>query len=268
VIGGTPPYTWYADFLPDGLSIDSVSGKIVGTPTTAGTTTTDWVQVSDKDNVNFDTKYFSLTINPMKITTTSLPDGTVGVPYDAKILVNGGTAPYIWAMSGLPDGLDYSLYTGEISGTPTTSGKFTDVEVAVLDKNSINSANQTFSLTINPLSLTITSTSLPAGTINVPYSTTMTAKGGTKPYAWSATGLPGTLNIDSSSGEISGTPTTSDTYTGIMISVTDNVGTVASINVDITINSSTLTILPIWQPAGGQAQVMCGSQLACQMDLA
>ena len=80
VNGGTPPYTWYADFLPDGLSIDSVSGQIVGTPTTAGTTNKADVQVFDKNNVDSALQTFSLTINPMKITTTSLPDGTVGVP--------------------------------------------------------------------------------------------------------------------------------------------------------------------------------------------
>ncbi|WP_117213103.1 M14 family zinc carboxypeptidase [Allorhizocola rhizosphaerae] len=35
--GGTPPYTWSATGLPPGLSINSGTGQVTGTPTTAGT---------------------------------------------------------------------------------------------------------------------------------------------------------------------------------------------------------------------------------------
>jgi hypothetical protein len=35
--GGTPPYTWSATGLPAGLSINSSTGQITGTPSTAGT---------------------------------------------------------------------------------------------------------------------------------------------------------------------------------------------------------------------------------------
>jgi hypothetical protein len=34
--GGTPPYTWSATGLPSGLSINSSTGQVTGTPTTAG----------------------------------------------------------------------------------------------------------------------------------------------------------------------------------------------------------------------------------------
>ncbi len=50
------------------------------------------------------------------------------------------------------------------------------------------------------------------GTVGVATSLTMTASGGTPPYTWSATGLPAGLSINSSSGVISGTPTTANTY--------------------------------------------------------
>jgi sugar lactone lactonase YvrE len=54
--------------------------------------------------------------------------------------------------------------------------------------------------------LTITTTNLPSGTENVPYSAASAAIGGSQPYTWSATGLPSSLTINPGTGVISGTP--------------------------------------------------------------
>lgn len=60
--------------------------------------------------------------------------------------------------------------------------------------------------------LSLTTPTLPSGTVNQPYSFQLGASGGTAPYTWSATGLPTGLTC-SSSGLISGTPTTAGSYT-------------------------------------------------------
>ncbi|HTO45284.1 MAG TPA: putative Ig domain-containing protein [Burkholderiales bacterium] len=81
-------------------------------------------------------------------------------------------------------------------------------DVQVTDATGATST-QVVTLTVNPAPLAITSpATLPAAQVGVPYSFTLTATGGTPPYAWSlASGsLPAGLSL-SASGLISGTPT-------------------------------------------------------------
>ena len=63
--------------------------------------------------------------------------------------------------------------------------------------------------------LTITTTSLPAGTVGTPYSAALTALGGTPPYTWVilSGSLPDGLDLTPSpnNGVIAGTPTTGGT---------------------------------------------------------
>ena len=63
------------------------------------------------------------------ITTTTLPNGTVGGSYTATINATNGCTPYRWAISGtLPAGIQYvSQNSGRsliLSGTPTTASTY------------------------------------------------------------------------------------------------------------------------------------------------
>jgi len=70
--------------------------------------------------------------------------------------------------------------------------------------------------------LDITTTSLPDGTVNESYSSTVEATGGAPPYSWAITDgvLPSGLGLNSTTGEISGTPATEETQ-NFMVTVTD-----------------------------------------------
>lgn len=67
----------------------------------------------------------------------------------------------------------------------------------------------TFSTSAVSSPLAITTTTLPAGTQNTAYSSTVSASGGVTPYSWSIVSgaLPAGLTLNSSTGAISGTPT-------------------------------------------------------------
>jgi hypothetical protein len=154
----------------------------------------------------------------LNITTTSLPAGQTTIAYSKQVLASGGTPPYTFTQpSGtLPTGL-IIVGTGVISGTPTVAGIYSFV-VHVVD-NVAATDNQSLSITITataPISpVSITTSSVPAGTVGVAYTTALAATGGTNPDTWSIPtggGVTPPGVVLASTGVISGTPTAPGTY--------------------------------------------------------
>src|SRR6185437_6039738 len=153
----------------------------------------------------------------LTITTTSLPNGTVGTPYSATLTASGGNQPYSWSFASgrMPAGLSLNS-SGVISGTPTAAGTFS-LGLTLKDKSRppqqkfialtliISNAVAT---TPPPTPLTVSTSSLAAATFGTPYSQSLAAAGGLPGYTWSVISgsLPPGLSL-ASSGAISGTPT-------------------------------------------------------------
>jgi hypothetical protein len=74
------------------------------------------------------------TVSPLAVSTTSLPSGVVGSPYNAQLKATGGDGDYTWSVEtgALPSGLTLNATTGAIAGTPTAAG-ISSVTVAVAD---------------------------------------------------------------------------------------------------------------------------------------
>jgi putative Ig domain-containing protein len=205
--GGTPPYTWGvvgSSSFPAGISL-SASGLLSGTPTTWGSQLC-YLQVTDSSSPPQTAKQsFSFyVVQPLAFTTSVPPPASARNFYSYFFFITGGIGPFTWTISSgsLPPGL--ALAQGTISGVPTVRGTY-NFTVQVGDPGP---PQQTASL---PTSITvfdypqITTSSLPVGLINYPYSTQLQAIGGTPPYSWSTPRLPGGLQLDSS-GKLSGTP--------------------------------------------------------------
>ena len=138
-----------------------------------------------------------------------LPQGRVGILYNATLTAAGGIPPYTWGTPvGLPPGLSFTPAgnTGTISGTPTTVGTF-PFSITVTD-NATASAVFTNPITIISPGLTLVTISLPQATEGSAYTATISVTGGTSPYTWAiASGAPPPgLTLGATTGVISGTP--------------------------------------------------------------
>ncbi len=276
--GGTGTYTWgiASGSLPPGLTLNPKTAVISGTPTALGNYNFT-AQVTDSASMTA-TKALSIYIEGVvSITPMVLPSGTPNVPYansdgtPVQLMATGGLTPYVWCAvesggtcdtgigGALPPGLSLSS-SGVISGTPTTPGFPTVFTVKVTDSETSPGvpAVGTASFTITIMS--IVTTSLPSGYLNVPYSTTLTVAGGVQPYTWSVTNLPPGLALDPTTCTtsktpictIKGTPTTAGAYP-MTVTVKDGekpTPVAATASLTINVFQSQLTITTTSLPAG------------------
>jgi len=225
VFGGTGPYSWSLvdGSLPAGLHL-TAGGTVTGTPTVVGTSTFT-VRVRDSSSPkNSATHTVTLTVVPMAITNSDLPDGVVQKAYPTTTLtVSGGAGSRTWSVvdGSLPTGMKLSPTFGTLSGTPTATGSFTFTVHVSDGSNPANEATKQFTIVIAPMS--IVTTSLPDAKVKSTYSQTLTLNGGKKAFTWTVTSgaLPAGLHLTAGTGTISGAPKTAGTYT-FTVHVTDS----------------------------------------------
>jgi hypothetical protein len=245
VTGGTAPYTFsiYSGSLPPGLTLNTTTGVVSGTPTTTGTYTF-VAKVKDSKGYTDTSATCTLTVQAAPIDlqcgSCGQSNGTVGTAYSSTLKVVGGTAGFTFSVysGSLPGGLTLNASTGVISGTPTTAGTFAVTFKVVDSKGLTDTVTCTIVIGTAAIDLQCGTCGATKGTVGTSYSSALKVVGGTPNFTFSITSgaLPGGLTLNTSTGVISGTPTTAGTFT-FTSKVVDSKGKYDTVTCTITIVS-------------------------------
>ena len=207
--------TYSATGLPPGMQIATTTGRIAGTPTTAGTYN---VSATVSDGALTASRSFTWTVAAANVAPVmTAPGNQTGVVGQATALqlqatdANNNTLTY--SATGLPTGLQITASSGRIAGTPTAAGLY-NVTATVSDGSLTASRTFTWSVSVGGnVAPVLTAPGNQTSTVGQAVTLQLQASDANgNALTYGAAGLPPGLQITAGNGRITGTPTTVSTY--------------------------------------------------------
>jgi hypothetical protein len=226
---GTNTFSIASGVLPAGLTLNSATGVISGTPSAAYSTALLSIRVSNSSGTATQSISVSV-INPGAILLSGYTDiaGRVGSPYTSPtpVVSNGANVNRSFAVTvgTLPSGLTLNSSTGVISGTPVSTAGPDLVTITVTDDG--KTASQTITVTVAP-QMTLTGYSNITARVGTAFTSgtpTVSNGSGTNSFSISDGSLPAGLAINNLSGVISGTPTAVSAASDVTVRVANTNG--------------------------------------------
>jgi hypothetical protein len=233
--GYGPAYFAKSGALPTGVTFNTLTGVLSGTPMQAGVFNLTFTALNGVlPNAS---QAFTLTANGSP-SLTSANNYTLTEPASPSFTVaaSGYPAPTYSVTAGSIDGLSLNATSGALTGTPTATGVFTSTITA---GNGVGTAaTQSFTLTVNPATSapTITSATGTSFLQGSPGTFTVAATGNPAPTL-SESGSLSSGVVLSAAGVLSGIPTQAGVFP-IAITASNGVGSPATQAFTLTVNPS------------------------------
>jgi alpha-tubulin suppressor-like RCC1 family protein len=256
---GSAVVSWAIDpALPTGLSFDTATGIVSGTPTVLSQYVQYTVTATNSGGTGTVTLELEVTVAaPSNLTYATNPATyMINQTITPDVPSVGGGPVATWQIGpGLPNGLSFNTATGVISGTPTEFSPPYDYTVTA--RNAGGAATVTLTLGVDdipPSGLTY-ATNPAAYPIWRPIVSNAPSNGGGAVVSWAVSpALPSGLSIDSRSGIISGTPTAIAPLSSYTVTATNSGGS-TSATVELEVDPG--------ETAGGPGAVAVGLNFAC-----
>lgn len=228
--------------LPAGLILNTVTGIISGTPTTASATTNYTVTATNAAGSNSATISISVpnATPPSSLSYTTPQTYRIGVPIsNLTPTVSGGSVVSYSISPALPAGLNLNAATGVISGTPSVSSPVTTYTITATNSGGSNTASIDLNViaAVAPSGLSYTSPQVFTINGNPISNVTPTITGDPASFSISPS-LPAGLTLNTNTGVISGTPTAVSSSGDYSITAT-NAGGNTSATINITVVNAT-----------------------------
>ncbi|QLI82673.1 putative Ig domain-containing protein [Chitinibacter fontanus] len=272
--GGTSTYTYAvtAGSLPAGLTLSS-GGVLSGTPTGGGTfnfTVTATDSTTGTGSPFTGSRAYTLTVNvpTISVSPALLSAVSAGTTVSGSITASGGTNTYSYAVTAgsLPPGVSLSA-AGVLSGKATAVGTYNFTVTATDSSTGTGpySGSRVYAWTVNAPTLTISpvSGSNLSGSALTAYSQAFAVSGGNGPYTYgiviNSGSLPSGLSFSTSTGVLSGTPTTSGTanFTVTATDASTGAGSPFSVSGTYTLTIGVPTV--VVAPAGSISNPVIGT---------
>lgn len=252
------------DNKPSWATFTAATGELRGTPTSTDVGTTSNIVITVTDGVTTTSlPAFNLTVStvappenrPPTITGTPATTVTAGKTYSFRPVgsdPDGNTLMY--SIQNKPAWATFSATTGQLAGTPTSADVGTSARITITVSDSIASVSlPSFTIQVTAAANrapTISGTPAASVAVGAPYSFQPTAADADgNSLTFTITNKPAWATFSTSTGLLSGTPSTGDvgSTTGIVISVSDGtaITSLASFGISV-VGTTTGTATVSW----------------------